>query len=644
MSFAAGHPVEAAALRTVKLADPGTFRGAKTGCAAVCCDQANLFLGRGQSERAIQSYREAIRLQSDHVEAWTGLGTALQQRGELQEAADAFRQATLHAPDRAEAHTNYGAALLELESHDAAERALRTALALVPQHAAALGTLGVLLLRRDRPMAAEAASRQAALLAPAEPRWLATLGCALQVQGRHAEAEATLRRALALRPGDSVTHGHLLSALRAGSGRTAEQVSQEFARWDARHAQPLMPQGPAYALDPLQGRRLRVGYMTRGASQPAVSLYTKPMLSAHDRSVVELFLYDDISLDRSGEGQNQRLAEHWRSTRGQDDAAVAEMIRRDRIDVLVDLAGRCSGNRLLVFARKPAPVQIGWLSGHGFPSGLSVLDGFLADNVLAPDDDALFADRIVRLPRIPIVYQPPATMPPVAPLPAATNGFVTFGYFGRPERLGPDVITAWSRVLLAVPGARLVLNHRTFQEAAFRDLVAGRFDARGIGRDRLNMTYTAPQRCTWVAYGAIDIALDPFPLNAGPMTMEALWQGVPVVTLAGRACGERFGASILRAAGLNDWVVRDVDTYVERAARAAGDLDALAGFRTTLRPRLAASPLRDTAGLARCLEAVYLALRARMEPDAADGGGITSSDLAGLWLREAGAVRSDHRS
>jgi predicted O-linked N-acetylglucosamine transferase (SPINDLY family) len=248
-------------------------------------------------------------------------------------------------------------------------------------------------------------------------------------------------------------------------------------------------------------------------------------------------------------------------------------------------------------------VQIEYILGHGYTSGMSAMDGFFADNALAPPGaDALFSERLIRLPRIPLAYRPPEGMPPVVTLPATTNGHVTFGYFGRPERLNDAVVAAWARILNALPGARLVLNNRNFAEAAFRALFAERFTAQGVAAERLTMVATAPQPRTWEAYGAIDIALDPFPHNAGTTTIEALWQGVPVVTLAGRPTVGRFGASILHAVGLDDWVTGHLDSYVARAIAAGSDLGALAQLRAALRARMAASPLLDAAGLARQVE------------------------------------------
>ena len=369
------------------------------------------------------------------------------------------------------------------------------------------------------------------------------------------------------------------------------------------------PQIRAFAIDRSAGRRLRVGYVSADFRQHSVAWFAEPLLAAHDRTRIELFCYAAVATPDAVTERFRALAEHWRSIDGLDDAAVAELIRQDGIDVLVDLTGHTAGSRLLVFARRPAPVQVEYLLGHGYTSGLATMDAFLADAMLAPPGaDALFSERLIRLPRIPLAYAPPDAMPEVTPLPATANGFVTFGYFGRTDRLNDAVIAAWARILRDVPGARLMLNSLPFREPAFRDLIAARFAAQGVDRDRLELIATAPQPATWAAYGGIDIALDPFPHNAGTTTIEALWQGVPVVSLAGRPSVGRFGAMILHAVGMDDWVSADIDGYVACALAAATDLHRLAQVRATLRQRVADSPLCDAAGLARHVEAAYRAL------------------------------------
>jgi predicted O-linked N-acetylglucosamine transferase (SPINDLY family) len=571
----------------------------------------NLLLETDRLVEAEAAYGDAIEARSDYAEALNALGIVRQRRGKLVEAEAAFQEAVRYAPRWAEAQTNLGVALLGLERYDQSEHALRAAIAIDPSHAGAHGNLGAVLLRAGCPVAAEAATRAALVLAPREHRWISNLAGALQMQSRHQEAEVAYRQALELRPDYASGHGNLLFALNYREDLTPEAIFAEYRAWDLAHGRPLLPAGGPTACARLDGRRLRVGYVSADFRQHAVALFAEPLLAAHDRARVEVFCYAEIPVEDETTRRFRALADHWRPTLGMTDDEMAELVRQDGIDVLVDLGGHTAGNRLLVFARKPAPVQIEYILGHGYTSGLSAMDAFLADDWLAPaGTERLFSERLIRLPRIPLAYQPPADMPAVAPCPAQESRYVTFGYFGRPERLTAGVVAAWSLILAQVPGSQLVLNNRNFQEPAFRQMFHRRFEKHGVPSERVKLTYTAPQPSTWAAYGTIDIALDPFPHNAGTTTIEALWQGVPVVSLAGRPTVGRFGASIMHAVGLGEWVARDVDGYVARAVTAALDIDGLTALRSGLRARVAASPLLDAAGLAKQVEAIFFDLLA----------------------------------
>ena len=234
---------------------------------------------------------------------------------------------------------------------------------------------------------------------------------------------------------------------------------------------------PPFPLDRTPGRRLRIGYVSADFRQHAVAMFAEPLLAAHDRVERRTLSLCGRRRPRTPPpNASVRSAITGAARSACSDAKLAELIRADQIDVLVDLAGHTAGNRLLTFARRPAPVQVAYLLGHGYSTGLSAMDAFLADDSLAPEGaDALFSERLVRLPRIPLAYAPPEDMPPVAPLPALSNGYVTFGHFGRTERLNDSVVATWARILHAVPRSRLILDNRPFQEAAFRDLFLARF-------------------------------------------------------------------------------------------------------------------------------------------------------------------------
>jgi predicted O-linked N-acetylglucosamine transferase (SPINDLY family) len=518
-------------------------------CVPARYNLGNLLLDEALPEAAATAYEAALRLQPDHARAWNGLGLARQRLGQFPVAETAFANAIRHAPDWAEAHLNHGVALFALERHAEARAAYRACLDRDPRNAAAYGNLGALLLRAGHPIAAEQACRQALALAPDEHRWHANLAVALQHQARHTEAEAAHRAALALRPDYAGGHGTLLFALNYRADLTDSAIIDEYRNWDATHARALRQHHAFAPRDP--ARRLRIGYLSPDFRQHAVALFAEPLITAHDRARVELFLYAELAVEDAVTARFRALADHWRPTIGHSDHAVAAMIRADAIDVLIDLGGHTANARPLVLARKPAPLQLAYPLGHGTTSGLSAMDGILTDAHIAPaGTDTLFIEKPIRLPRAPFVYQPPEAMPdPVTP---RRDGPPVFGHFGRAERLTEPVIAAWSAILRAVPGSRLILDNRPFQEPAFRALFVDRFARHGIATDQLDLRYTTPQEALWRAYHDLDIALDPFPHNAGTTTIEALWMGVPVLTLANRPGVGRLGASILSALGLEN--------------------------------------------------------------------------------------------
>ena len=536
---------------------------------ALQADAAKAYAG-GKPQQAVELFRAALQL-APRADILTNLGAALRAAGRLQEAEAAYREAIANAPDFAAAHGNLGNLLVGCGRLAEAEVALRRAHELSPDDAEALRNLAVCLLGMSRADEAQPLLERAAALAPrngdihdnlaqalrlrGQPmaaaeryraaeaviagnyRAIANRALSLQDLGHFDEAEVLFQRALALKPDYALAHSNLLFCVNYHPTRSAEDIFAEYRRYDAAHAARHLPADLAFDNDPDPGRRLRVGFLSPDFREHSGRHFIEPLLTHRDAQHIELFCYAEVPNPDATTRHFQSLSDHWRSTVGLSDDAVAAVIRRDRIDILMDLGGHTASSRLLVLARKPAPVQIAYLLGHGYTSGLSAIDAFLADEALVPPgSEALFSEQVVRLPRIPIAYAPPKTMPEVAPLPALRNGHVTFGYFGRPERLNDKVVAAWAAVLARVPGSRLKLNSKAFGEAAFRARMAERFATHGIAADRLDLVYTTPQPKTWEAYGTVDIALDPFPHNAGTTTIEAL--------VAWRASGVAEGPAV----------------------------------------------------------------------------------------------------
>ena len=565
---------------------------------------------RGDYPTTVTAMDAAIAINDQVPEFFANKAAALRRLGRLPEAAAAARGAIERDPLSVGAHNNLGLILKDANDFPGSYQAFKKALELKPDFADAWANLAWLLAVAGRAAEAEQAARKALELDPRNINAHNNLGSALMQQDRLIEAGDSYGRAVALDPGFSIARSNVLFCANYRTDLTAEQVYALYREWDEVHARPVRPAVIAHRNVPDPNRRIRLAYISPDFKHHAVAFFLEPLVKAHDRSRFELTFYAEVANPDPVTARFQAMADRWRSTVGMSDAAVAEMITKDEIDIIVDLGGHSAGNRLLALARKPAPVQVAQMLGTGYTSGLSTVDGFIADAKIAPPgSEHLFSEKIVRLPRIPLVYEPPAGMPGVADLPALRDGRpITFGSFSRTARINEGVVEVWAEILKRVPNSRLVLNTKVFAEESTQAAFAARFAKHDVPRERLLMVYTQPQPRTWAAYGDIDVALDPFPHNAGTTTIEALYMGVPVVSLADRPSVGRFGAMILGSLGMDDWVAPTKAAYVERAVAAVADLPALAKLRAELRPRFEASPMFDAPGLARATEEGYLGL------------------------------------
>ena len=364
---------------------------------------------------------------------------------------------------------------------------------------------------------------------------------------------------------------------------------------------------PAFANNRDPERRLRIGYLSADLRAHSVAFFLAGLLQRHDHARFEVIAYDDTAQPDPVSRMLRAFCDRWHRIVGMTHGRVAGLIGEHEIDVLVDLAGHTSNNRLPVFAARPAPVQVSYL-GYAATTGLTSIDYRLTDALADPPGltDAHHTERLVRLPGSFLAYSAPPHAPDVTPLPAEANGYVTFASFNGTNKLHPGVYALWARVLHAVPGSRLILKANGFADAALRDRVNRLFADAGIAAERVTLLARAATMVEHLAvYGQADVALDAFPYNGTTTTCEAMWMGLPVVTLAGRMHAGRVGVSLLTHVGLPDWIAASEADYVAVAAGAAGDLAGLAELRRTMRPRLLASPVMDAAGLARNVEAEY---------------------------------------
>jgi len=560
----------------------------------------------GQQEAAAEEFKKALALDPNLAEAHHQLGNALKSLHRFAEAAASLRHATVLNPNSAATWLNFGAALLELSMRDEAIACFRRAIPLEPERPEARNILGSALL--DAGLLGEAKEQlQVALrLRPAYPAAHDNLGRALRAQGRAAEAAEEFRTALAAAPQPG-THSNLVYALNFVPGLSPSEVFAEHKRWAEIHAMPLKKEERPFTTVYEPERRLRIGYVSPDFIHHAVSYFIEPVLAAHARTQVEVFCYANVSVPDAVTARLRALSDHWRDIVRLDDAQVTELVRSDKIDILVDLAGHTARHRLLIFARKPAPVQVTWL-GYPNTTGLDTIDYRITDAVSDPvgQTEAWQSEQLIRLPETFSCYRPSPVAPDISELPALKNGYITFGSFNHFAKINPAVLDLWARLLVRLPSARVLLKARSLSDPETAAHVLKAFAGRGIGEGRITLRsddLSVPAQLG--LYHGVDIALDTFPYNGTTTTCEALWMGVPVVTLAGQTHVSRVSTSLLTHLGRPEWIAHSEDEYIEKCAGLAADLPRLAEMRARQREHMRLSPLCDAARFAAHLEEAY---------------------------------------
>lgn len=589
-------------------------------------------------EGARRIYADLCRTYRNDAELWFLRGVLEGRLGNLTGAVDYCRQALAIAPRHVGAHYNLGIALRDLGQTDDAIAALTSTIALAPDHPGAPGALAMLLMgRRDLDAAAEVL-RSGLQHHPAVAEWHTLLGAVYQLMARLEDAAECYRTSISLEPRSVVARDNL-GIVRCGQGLPKEALrwheeararapadhrihsnmlmsmqylqdigSQELLeahrRWGAAHGGRNVAGQWSNVRDP--ERPLKVGYVSPDMRTHSVAYFLEPLLANHDPAAVVSVCYSDVP---QGDATTQRLralAVHWRDTAGLTDQQLADRIRADQIDILVDLAGHTSKNRLKVFTFKPAPLQVTYL-GYPDTTGLDTVDYRITDATADPAGaEAFHTESLLRLDGCFLCYRPAADSPPVSALPMGAAGGVTFGSFNNMAKLSPAVLELWVRVVDAVPGARLLIKNPSLADTATRERCYQWFAQQGVGADRVELLGPTAGRSEHLAlYSMVDIALDTFPYAGTTTTCEALWMGVPVVTLAGARHAGRVGASLLAAVGHPEWVAASPEEYLALATELAADPQRLGEIRAQLRGQMRASALCDEHAFARVLEQAY---------------------------------------
>jgi protein O-GlcNAc transferase len=575
----------------------------------------------GQLDAAVASYRRALEMNRDYAEAHYNLANVLKGLGQFDDAKASYRRVLEIKPDFADAHYNLGVVLQHLGQLDDAQRSYRRTLEIKPDFAAACGNLGNVQWTLGKPDEAAASYRRVLRINPDDDKAHANLGVVLQDLGRLDDAVASYRRALDIQPDHSDACSGLLFCLGHRDEIGSDALFAEHCRFGEQFETPLRPSWPEHGNTRDPTRCLQIGFVSADLRSHPVASFVEPLLARLAmRSPLSLHAYYNHTVEDVATKRLRGYFSQWHAIAHLSDAALAQKIADDGIDILIDLSGHTGSNRLLCFARKPAPVQASWI-GYPGTTGLRAMDYYLADRYFLPPGvfDSQFTEKLVYLPAN-VPFLPDETAPPVNALPALSNGFVTFGSFNRISKLSRSAIALWSRLLRALPDARMLLGGMP-PEGGYDSLI-GWFVQEGIARERLRFY----SRCSTADYltlhHQVDMCLDTFPYTGGTTTNHALWMGVPTLTLAGRTVPGRQGAALLGQVGLEAFVATDAADFQDKGLHWAGDLAALADVRAGLRARIEQSPIRHpdviAAGLERAFRIMWQHWCARQAPESMD--------------------------
>lgn len=571
------------------------------GRAATWSNAAKNALHAGLAERAAEYAREAVRLSPQDLAGHANLGNALRALGQLDAAIGVYQAALANAGVDETVHNNLASMLLEAGRLTACVQVCRQVLSEYPDSLDACTKLAVALMQQDRLDEALQQAAQARRLAPGAASVYNVLGLVFMAMGQLDQSAQAFRQALTLDAQSAASFSGLLFCLLHDERVTPQDCWAAHRAFAQRFEQPLRAGWHAHtnARDP--DRPLKLGFVSGDLRHHPVAHFIAPVWAALDPAKVELWVYSNHNQIDAVTQRLRGWAHHWRQVADLSDEALAQTIRGDGVDVLIDLSGHTAHHRLLTLARKPAPVQATWI-GYPGTTGLSAVDYLICDGLNAPPGlfEHYYAECFARLPSSG-TFEPHGSAPPVNDLPALTHGYVTFASFNRPGKLGESVIQAWSQVLRRMPDARLLLC--PVGDSALVRSLSERFGSYGVAPQRLIFKPKMPMADYLTLHHEVDLLLDTWPYTGGTTTNHALWMGVPVVTLRGPSRAHCQSAAALGRLGLHEWVADDVLAFVEMALNRAQDLQGLAQLRAGLRHRCRQSPLRQASTVARGLEA-----------------------------------------
>ncbi len=562
---------------------------------------------QGHLAEAITCYQQALRLNPNHAEIYNNLGYVLHKQGRFQEALTCLQEAVARPPTSPKVYCNLASTLTELEHLEEAVAAYRQALSLRPESVEAQLGLATTLTQMGHLTEAVEQFEQMLRNHPDHAEVHNNFGTTLCWQGRTEEGIAHYRRALEINPTDAKVHSNLIYLLNFSPNYDRAAIFQEHQRFNEQHSLPLMATVKPHLANDTSLRRLKIGYVSPDFMRHPLAIFMESVFIHHDHRQFEIFCYYNNTTVDEVTQRFQRYADHWQCCSELSDEALAEVIRGDKIDILVDLAGHTANNRILLFARKPAPIQVFHTVGYANTTGVSAIAYRITDRYADPPEvaEAFSAEALVRLPASYYCYYPEVPTLPVNDLPALQSGYITFGSFNNAAKFNPSLFALWANVLHAVPHSKLLLMTKSFKDSTARQLVLEALTGLGISSERVILDYAVTTEDTLVAYHRVDVALDAYPFNGATTTCQALWMGIPVITLVGQTPAARAGLSILTTVGFKEWVAYTPEEYVEICRKLTSSLDSLRQLRQQIRPQMQSSPVLNGLAYTRHLERAY---------------------------------------
>jgi len=576
------------------------------GAPQVYTSLANSLVMQGLYDEAAAHIDTALSIDPEFAPAYLCRGDLLRMRGYYTEAIDSYEIAVRKKPDSAVCHRSLGNAFRDAANLSSALVSLLEAQRLDPADPNNELSLGNISWEMEYLFEAEHAYRRGLLVAELSTdimRLHSGLGSVFMSLGHPDEAIAEFRSGLAIDPDNQLLHSNLLLAMHYSQHQSSEDIYRESMTWWQNKASETVSV-------PIQTFQLpvRIGFVSADFRVHSVSYFFEPLLAALDRSKFKIYCYSEVRTSDATTERLKSMACCWVNCFSMPDELLADAIKADKIDVLVDLSGHTAGNRLSLFALRPAPVQLTWL-GYPGTTGLGAIDYRVSDSIADPPgvSDTLHTEKLVRLPGCFICYQPPDNTPNVSLPPSIEKKHITFGSFNNMAKITPQVLVSWRQILDKVAGSRLIVKYKTFVDDDNRAHWQKLFLEQGFAPESFQLLpFESSKYNHFSRYGEIDIALDTFPYNGTTTTCEALWMGVPVITMAGNRHSSRVGASILTCVGLSELVAESPEMYVAKSAELAVDSERLLAYRNTMRTRMLASQLCDPASFARRWEDAIL--------------------------------------